>query len=799
MAEKERTVSTSSGDEVSVKKNVQPISNLNSAVNKMLNTVKAFSLTGNLKNEEELDEFEKSIDDVLNKETERFVSSDNVTSGKDIAFFLNSIFTNTPKGLKNTGMASMLQNQSLEQLMSDENSQINIILSEKYKNVNSMYEDLDLICRQVSELNEVVDTMRDAIVNSDNIIADISRNLKFDSSSDTSKSIETVKSMEDATGVKDKLKKIIIPETLKFGNFFVFTQPYKDLFAKFKAMDDKYKRDGIAGVAEAFTPTDDYNDGIEALFESYKADFEEFGEKDKNGKPIITKEGFTKKLDEYMEAINVINNPMVPLMEDSDISGMADPDIRSSVEKAIKAKKKGRNWEVIGDAKGKSPYRDGVLDATNTDVVDAENKYKQEYSDISGVFLKLYDPRRVIPVYIMDYCIGYYVLYETVNETTSNVLNAVHTLSRTTMMFQNSKKREFEAQLVGLIADRVCRSIDKPFLKKNAEFKELIANAIAYDDFYKKSFRVQFVPVNYMTHFKISEDYNTHMGVSVLKRSLFYGMLYLTILLFKIIMIVTRSSDTRMFMVHGNGVDKNLSNRISKVVTDYKLNQISYNDFGSVRGILSKIGKARDVAIPVGSNGQRGFEIEVMQGQDVPLDTPLIEFLRKEMISNTGCPSAMLNYLDEVDFAKQIQMLHSKFVSRMVSMQEETEHPITELYRKLLKYGDYDIEDKELDSFSFEWARPKSLNVTNINDMISSCEQLAEFMVKVFEGENSSNDPRIKDRFFKYLVTKVLMTGVFDWDKLEKDLEKVALDLRADLKEEDAIKIKTGDNDQGGY
>ena len=53
-----------------------------------------------------------------------------------------------------------------------------------------------------------------------------------------------------------------------------------------------------------------------------------------------------------------------------------------------------------------------------------------------------------------------------------------------------------------------------------------------------------------------------------------------------------------------------------------------------------------------------------MQGQDIPLDTPLLELLRKGMISNTGCPSAMINYLEEVDFAKQIQMLNSKFVSR---------------------------------------------------------------------------------------------------------------------------------------
>ena len=68
-------------------------------------------------------------------------------------------------------------------------------------------------------------------------------------------------------------------------------------------------------------------------------------------------------------------------------------------------------------------------------------KYLNEFKEINGVFMKLYDPRRVVPVYVMDYCIGYYVLYETMQHTTTNVLNAVHTLSRTSMMFQTDRRK----------------------------------------------------------------------------------------------------------------------------------------------------------------------------------------------------------------------------------------------------------------------------------------------------------------------------------------------------------------------
>ena len=160
---------------------------------------------------------------------------------------------------------------------------------------------------------------------------------------------------------------------------------------------------------------------------------------------------------------------MVPLLESSDISSLSSPDVRASIELAIKNKKKDKLWKPISNTDSTIKYSDGILAMngnTKNTIEDSEKEYQHDFKDITGVYMKIYDPRRVIPIYVMDYCIGYYLMYETVEETTTNVLNAVHTLSRTTMLFQNDKKREFETRFVSLIAERICRSIDKPFLKK---------------------------------------------------------------------------------------------------------------------------------------------------------------------------------------------------------------------------------------------------------------------------------------------------------------------------------------------
>ena len=797
------TAKTTNGDDVTVKKNIDTIAKINTTIHKLMDGIKDVSISNDRRNNQKLDDFNDRINKVLDKETERYIPTQSGASGKDFALFLNTILSKPNRNGITIGDASMMKNRSFTELMNDQTAQAAIILSDRYKNINSVYEDIRMITEQLSELSDVIDTMRDTITNSDNMISDISRLVSFGEDSNVNDkentSLDSVYSMESSTGIKDKIKKIIIPETLKYGNYFVFTQPYSDLFAKFKALDDKNKAMGFGGngkgffkIGEAWTPTEESTRELTEFYSEFGKDMErsiltESMEETGKAKKYSQAE-FVSEMEAYFkENIEIVNDESIPLMEDAKISALANPDVRKSIERAINKKKKNKDWNPIKSAFGNtggSEYSEGVVDMNRSDLEKAENKYKSEFKDVSGVFIKLYDPRKVIPIYVMDFCLGYYVLYETTQNMTTAALNAVHTLSRTSVLFQSDRKKQFEQKIVSVIADRICNSIDKPFLQKNSDFKELIANAISYNDFYKKSFRVQFVPYNYMTHFKVNEDPNTHMGVSILKRSLYYAMLYLTLLNFKIIMITTRSMDTRMFLIKTAYENKDISGRVNKVIGDFKENQISYNDFGSVRGILSKVGKGHDVGIPVSPSGDRSFDIEVMQGQQYDLDTPLMDLLRKGMITNTGCPSAMMNAMDEIDFARQLPMLHAKFVTRMVSLQEETEVACTELYRKILSYGGYESNEDKLDAFTFKWSRPKSINITNINDLINNADQLSEFLIKVIQGENNSDDPRLKDRYFRYIVTKILMPGVFDWTKITEELKELKLDIHADLKEE---------------
>jgi sensor domain CHASE-containing protein len=88
-----------------------------------------------------------------------------------------------------------------------------------------------------------------------------------------------------------------------------------------------------------------------------------------------------------------------------------------------------------------------------------------------------------------------------------------------------------------------------------------------------------------MTEFKINEDENGN-GTSVLYRSLFYAKLYLAILIFKMITIITRSTDTRIYYVKNSGFDQDITNQLQQTARSIKEKQINFMDLMSYQSIV---------------------------------------------------------------------------------------------------------------------------------------------------------------------------------------------------------------------
>ena len=721
------------------KKINKPLTKLNGLFNDLLDSISYNTFNSDNAREKELKGIVKDIDDVIFQEIKSLTNF----TGDDISTFLVKLFneyeTEQTQAVK-----------GIEDIFSADSAGIFQFFQDRYKNQNLLYDDLSMICEQLYELEEAVSSTRDAIVTSDDVSQSISRTLKFKNSSEeeTSKQsyIATIESIEKKLKLIPKIKNHIIPKTLQYGKYYGYAIPYSKLFERYYL--NKIK-------AQKTTTT------LEGVDDNFIREFK----KDNN----ISATGDLKKtFNSIIEGIEVYNDEFaVPVIEGVELSELIDDEkFKKSVDSSIKAAQK-------TSQKPKNMFADGTVDTGKL----------PDFSTVKDCYVKLIDPRKIIPVKILDKCIGYYYIHETPLETSKSPFTTQIKINNT----GSTNSAELEHTFLSKITDKIVKSFDKKFLENNSKFKELIMNALEYNDLYKKQLKFQFIPVDYITEFTVNEDEEGN-GRSILWRSLFYSKLFLALLIFKMITIITKSNDTKIYYVKQSGIDKNVANKVQDVARSVKERQINFTDLLNYNSMVSKIGANKEIFMPVGRSGERGIEFDVLAGQDVQLNTDLMDMLRTGFISATGVPSVIMNYVNEADYAKTLVMANAKFVGRVVNHQMDFNGSITEFYKKIIKYST-DIPEEMVETFEFSLAPPKSLNNMNMSDLVSNADSTLNFMVKAYMGENANmtDDMNImKDLLYRNLAKEVL--PMIPWNAADRIYEEAKIELekiRAENKEND--------------
>jgi hypothetical protein len=748
------------------------------------------STTGNSQtNAIELDAKRKKLNDIINRQYSDMTSF----SGPDFSRFINDALKD-PQG----------NETNLEKVINEDATTFSTFFYERYKNINNKYEDLRMVTEQLCELSTAVTTLRDNVTASDGILSDVSKTIVIEGLSDNRKAEinELIKDIETKYSLDAKMHDIIIPNTLTYGDFFVYHQPYNRIFSKFEIM----KKENPMLYKESFEPSPitrlvtvkesvgkhsivepaDIDKDVDTVFEAFDRAIPVTNQLDKRQ---VTRANIKQYLLDKYANIEVINDGSVPLMEDSEITSLSDPKIRKKLAKYKSQKSKEEKSYISSDMKNLATP-DSVV---NTADIKDEEAVLPEYQNITGIYLKLMSPLRTVPVYILDECIGYYLLYETYGTIRNNMLQN-NQLNRTSLVFQQVRNKDAATSIVDVIAMRIIQKIDNQYVKENPKFRELMVNALMYEDLYRKDFKVQFVSAEYMTHFKVNEDVETHLGVSMLRRSLFYAKLYMTTLIFKVVSTVTRANDTRVFYIKQSGIDKDTQSQVQRAAREYKENQISFNDVASVNTLMSKAGHAKDMFVAVGKSGEKPIDFDIVSGQQIDLNTDFIEFLRKNMINGTDVPAVILEYNDSADFARSIDMGHIKYASKICSVQRELNVPCTNLYRALLKFEHPEINEDELMSITYKFNRPRSLSIQNDADIYSNAENACSFLIKTVCGDNTEKyTDEVKDRLFNYLISNVILPGMYDWEALGKEAEQIITRIGQDKKQ--AALATKGDND----
>lgn len=701
---------------------------------------------------------DQEIENIVH-DVESIISTDlkemtNLT-GKDVTTFFSKYLRSEVKGnVKGNDFSS------IEDIFESDSGGMLNVFQERYRNKNLLYEDLHIIVSQIHELKEAVNVTRDAIVSPDDFTANVSRNIEFtgiaDSDADVNNYRSIIEEIEEEHKLLQKTKNHIVVNTLKYGKYYVYTIPYKDIFKRHK---QRKMRDGNYDPAmeSASIP---YKSTLMFDDESIKALMENMSEPQDfvKGKNIGD---VTETANELLTAISITNDDTIPipvLEGDDSIGALMDFKVGEHSRKMEKAAKKATET-------GKPAPTDGVKDINDADKDD-------EFDFINEVYVRLIDPRKIIPVKVMDQVIGYYFIHDepskkvrspfTTNFIVDNKMNA----------------KEVETEFMTRLTDKIVRDFDKKFLQENIKFRDTILNAIVYNDIYKKDLKFQFIPAEYITEFQVNEDEDGE-GTSIITDSLFYAKLYLALLIFKMITIIARSNDQRIYYVKNTGVDTNTVNKVQDVARQMKQRELNFTDLLNYKSIVSKVGAAKDIFMPVGPDDIKGIDFDIMSGQDVQLNTELMEMLKTSAINSTGVPSVMMNYINEADYAKTLDMGNAKFLNRVASYQVDFNSGLTELYRKLAIYSGR-IPVEVASTLIYRLSAPSSLDLTTLNDITSNATAAADFALRVITGENGQQnevDEYAKDILFRKYVKDRM--GTINWTRLEEMYKESLVEAKA--------------------
>lgn len=722
--------------------------NLSGTINGLLSQVG--NMTLRTSQSDDVERLNNEFNGILRDESDNF----NRSGGDDTTSFLSKLFRDSNSRLVQTDTVLDQLNNIFDDATNE--GTIRSFLNEAYRNRMLRQSDLHEVASQLIELREAILITRDAIISSDIVEGQMTRNIKFRNSGErgVDQYTSVVESIEDKFELQTKIKNFIIPKCLEYGEYYAYIIPYSKVFGDFMQRKEKMKL-GYNAYTETtlydFVNSSDTIDDKKAFYESVDNIFDTNYKKtydpsistiskidvDKENKEM--KSAFTESIDNMMKNIVICNDDVpIPMLEEgvnaTDYFMEKFIDLETFNEADINVDNIGKDSyfnRVI-----KSPNGDGVYTThRKKDYGDDNKEYQKEFKNINDCYMRMIDPVHLIPVQIMTKRVGYYYIQCEEVAPVSGVVSSSLYYNR----FEDNRR---ETTIVDSIAQRIVHAFDKKFLEQNPKFKELIVEALNYFNLNEQRVRFQFIPQEYIVAFKVSEDENGN-GTSIIEPSLFYAKLYLMLLLFKMMSIILYSNDTRINYVRNSGIDKNVRKKIEEIARIKQQRSITVMDMFSYTSLVNKLGVGAETYIPTGKSGERGLETEVIQGQDIQTNSDLMDMLRKSYILGTGVPEAIMNYMNEADFAKSLELANTRFQGRVVSYQFDFNKGITEMYRRILRWST-DTEEEVIEGFEFSFAPPKASSGQIKSDLLQNFDAYAQFMIGLMIGQQNVDNPEFE-------------------------------------------------------
>lgn len=688
-----------------------------------------------------------------------------------------------------------------------------------YVNVQAMNQselllrrDIYNICQQMPEMFDVIRIVRDSIIECNVSSGEVSRTFKFLNHEDNETLNTQVVDIENRHNTLMNIKNTIIPNLLKHGETYIHVVPYAKLFAELEAIhDQRYNPDSAvksqrpsqfhesipANVYSSFSERVSLNteNNLQAMIESAassyftksnaKVEYEINHMGESTSKKIAENDVVKSDITKLLGNIDVYNGSSLMFAENGEAG------LREILRSANVHITKHGNTSHFMEAMGGSNY--GVVNKGLMAGVDQDGIDYSSYNDIKGCYVRYLDSLRLIPIRMDRKIIGYYYVSTTMDlQTNPAQPNGIVDLS-----YQNYTR---DRNMVETLSNLIIKSFDKKVLEKNIKLKSEIAEIIMAHKFSEGRLSFIYIPENEIVRIAIDEDENG-VGHSIIEPSLFPARMYLMLTLYNMLYTLNNNT-TRVHYVKSSGLDKNYANTVQRTMRKFQSRRISIDDIYSYSGVLNKIGGMGEMVLPAGRGDVKAIETDTIQAVENPINLDFLEVQRRQAISGSGVPNLMIiNSIDEVDFAKTLEMSNARYLSRVSSLKIDSNNGVTRFYQLLLKY-DTDMEDDIIQSFSFQFNEVKQSDINITADMIQNFNSLVELVGSLFyrknELEDDKGNPTDKAMILRRSLAKKYMAhlDIDDLAKLVEDVDaeagKIAIQQKVDtakITDEDLDKI----------
>lgn len=461
------------------------------------------------------------------------------------------------------------------------------------------------------------------------------------------------------------------------------------------------------------------------------------------------------------------------------------------------------SYATVFGGKGDNSFKsvEDTLNAINHNAIDGTmdingggTKRAQKFDGISGTYLKWIDYKYMMPIDVLGQRIGYYHIIttpkskkagKTGKNTKGNEIGGILSSGSMSLFDQldvSEKRKEAAIQnIVDTISEAILDQFGASFVKKNAAFRELIAECIIANGLVNNDYMIQFIPANQVIEFKCNEDENGK-GESILSEALFPAHLLLSIVVSKMLNYINKGGNRTIAHISSGRVNRQLSNQVNRVIRDLQSGNVTFTDLLSSSMVFSKVTRDSNIAMPKDQAGNRLVEFEVQEGQQIDLNTEYESMLEKWCMIATGMPPTVMDYESSVDVAKKVVSDNIHVAGRVASLQSDFEGPTTQLYRALI--DDSDMEDtikaQISNTLKFKLPRPRILANQNNSEALSTSYQNGQTIANIMLGEDS-NDPkdmRIKNRVVQKFVQRE--TPFIKWDEIEEDVKQARSEITAE-------------------